>query len=586
MSGDARRQPRRQSNSSTGQQKRTPRPEAAPRQGGRAPSVLKVIPLGGVGEVGKNCTLLDYGDDLVLVDAGAAFPGEDEPGVDLLVPDVSYVRDNAHRLRGIVLTHGHEDHIGGLAFVAQQIGARGPIPLYGSRLALGLARGRLEERKAMRLLDPRPISAGQRLNLGRLAIEFVPVGHSIPDAMALAIHSSIGPLIYTGDWKFADMPPEGRRRLEALGRDGVTAVLADCVRIESAGHTPSESVVAGSIDRLLRAAPGRVIVTTFASNIRRVADTITAAHRLGRSSALLGRSMERNIAVAQEMGVLDIPRGALISAEQARRWPPEKVVLLTTGSQGEPGAALARIAVGEHRQIRIQKGDTVIIAASPIPGNEETVARTIDNLFLQGADVHYPRITPDIHVSGHAGRDDHAELLRLLRPRFVSPFHGEYRMMVLYQRLAISLGVAENRVLLPELGGVLEFGRDKARRHGSVPSGRVLVDGLTVGAVTNVVLRDRRALAAEGLVVVSVALDQATGRLIGVPDLVARGLPSAENGHLLDGARERVSRALERRRRGVVEPRLEHDVIKEAVAAYVLRETGLRPMVLPIITEV
>ena len=552
----------------------------------RVPSLLKIIPLGGVGEVGKNCTLLEYGDDLVLVDAGATFPGVDEPGVGLLVPDVSYIRDNAHRLRGIVITHGHEDHIGGLAFIAQQIAPRSPIPMYGSALALGLARGRIEERKASRLLDPRPVVAGQRLSLGDLTFEFVPVGHSIPDAMALAIHSSIGTIVYTGDWKFADMPQEGRARLEALGREGVTAVLADCVRIESPGHTQSEEIVAHSIERLMREAKGRVIVTTFASNIRRVVDTITSAHRLGRACVLMGRSMERNIAVAQEVGRLKIPEGALITAEAARRWPADKVTLLTTGSQGEPGAALARIAAGEHRQIRVQQGDTVIVAASPIPGNEETISRTIDNLFRQGADVKYSRITPDIHVSGHAAYDDHADLLKMLRPRFVAPFHGEYRMMVLYQRLAASLGIPKERTLVPELGAILEFGREGARRHGSVPSGQILVDGLTVGAVNNAVLRDRRALADEGLLVVSVTLDRVSGRLVRPPDMVVRGVPGGDDGPLMVEARNRVQRALERGRRGQVEPRLAQDLIKEAIASYVLRETGLRPMVLPVITEV
>ncbi len=551
----------------------------------RIPRVLKVIPLGGVGEVGKNCVLLEYGDDLVLVDAGAGFPGADEPGVDLLVPDVSYLRDKASRLRGIVLTHGHEDHVGGLAFVAQQIGATRRLPLYGSPLALGFARGRIAERRATRLFDPRPITAGQRLTLGGLTIEMVPVGHSIPDAMALAIHSAVGTILYTGDWKFADMPAAGRERLEQLGREGVTAVLADCVRIESPGHTGSEEGVARAIERLMRAAPGRVIVTTFASNVQRVANTIAAAQACGRVCVLLGRSMERNVAVAQEVGRLQIPPGALISAEQARRWPADKLVLITTGSQGEPGAALARIAAGEHRQIKVRPGDTVIVAASPIPGNEETIGRTIDNLFRQGADVHYSRITPDIHVSGHAAWDDHAELLTLLRPRFVAPFHGEYRMMVLYQRLAASLGIPPQNMLLPELGTVLEFGRDGARRRGSVPSGQVLVDGLTVGAVTKAVLRDRRSLAEEGLLVVAVVLERETGRLVGVPALVARGLPGAEDGALAAGLRERVRRALDRRR-ALVEPRLVQEVIKDAAATYVLRETGLQPLVLPVITEV
>ncbi len=588
--GQSKQGQRRQGQPNRGQpnqgQPQQGRAEVARVKGRRTPSTLKIIPLGGVGEVGKNCTLLEYGDDLLLVDVGASFPGEDEPGVDLLVPDVSYVRDNAARLRGIVLTHGHEDHIGGLAFAAQQIGSRAPIPLYGSPLALGFARGRIEERKATRLFDPRPIEAGQRLNLAGLSIETIPVGHSIPDAMALAIHSSAGPIVYTGDWKFADMPPAGRQRLEALGREGVTAVLADCVRIESPGHTPSEEGVSRAIERLMRGAPGRVIVTTFASNVQRVANTINSAHRLGRACVLMGRSMERNIGVAQEIGRLKVPEGALITAEAARRWPSNKVVLITTGSQGEPGAALARIAAGEHRQIRVQRDDMVIIAASPIPGNDETVSRTIDNLFRQGADVHYSRITPDIHVSGHAAYEDHKELLQMLRPRFVAPFHGEYRMMVLYQRLAASLGIPATRTLVPELGGVLEFGREEARKRGTVPSGQILVDGLTVGAVTNAVLRDRRSLADEGLIVIAVVLDGKTGRLIREPDVVSRGVPGAADGPLVVEMRARVRRALERGRRGSVEPRLAQDLIREAAGTYVLRETGLRPMVLPVITEV
>ena len=567
-------------------QRRSVRPQADTRPSGGRPGVLKVIPLGGVGEIGKNCTLLEYGDDMVLIDAGAAFPGDDEPGVDLLVPDVSYVREHARRLRAIVLTHGHEDHIGGLAFVAEQIGLPGRIPLYGSALALGLARGRLEERKAMRRIEPRPIGPGQRIKLGGLNLEFVPVGHSIPDAYAIVVHSAVGPVIYTGDWKFADMPSEGRDRLQQLGREGVTALLADCVRIESPGHTPPESVVAASIERLMRESAGRLIVTTFASNIKRVADTIATAHRLGRASALIGRSMVRNIGVAGELGVLDIPQGALIQPEDARKWPAGKLVLITTGSQGEPTAALSRIAAGDHRQIRIQRGDTVIIAASPIPGNEETVSRTIDNLFRLGADVHYPRITPDIHVSGHAAREDHADLLDLLRPKFVAPFHGEYRMMELYSRLALEVGVPRNNVLMPELGSVLEITRRSARRHGTVPSGRVLVDGLTVGVVTGVVLRDRRVLAAEGLLVISVVLDRQNGRLVSPPDLVARGLPEGEHSALLDGARSRVIRTLERRHRGMVEPRHVHDLIKEAAASHILHEAGLRPMVVPVVTEV
>lgn len=560
-----------------------PRQPESPQPPANTP--LRVIPLGGVGEVGKNCTLLQYGRDLVLIDAGVKFPEDEMLGIDLIIPDTRYIREHLDQLRGIVVTHGHEDHIGALAHVVASLGSADPIPIYGSPLALGLAESKLTERNSRHLVELRAVDPRKRLKLGGLQIEFIPVGHSIPDAYCLVIHSPVGPVIYTGDWKFAGMPESSVARLRELGDEGVTALLADCVRIESIGRTGPESVVTAALAEILRTAPGRVIVTTFASNIDRVANLVNTAHQQGRVSVLVGRSIERNLSVAQELGYIDVPEGSIIRTDDMRRWRPEQLVLATTGSQGEPASALSRIAAGEHRQIRIAPNDTVVMAATPVPGNEETVGRTIDNLFRAGANVLYPSVTPNIHVSGHAAREEHRELLALVRPRFAAPFHGEYRMMVLFRRLATEQGIPEDHVLMPELGHILEFTATSARAHGKVPAGSVLVDGLTVGQVSTVVLRDRRALAADGLLVASVVVERSTGRPVATPEIIGRGLPE-DSDELLAGARERAMRVLQRLRRGEVEYRLLGELIKESIGSYVHQQIGLRPMVLPVITEI
>lgn len=548
--------------------------------------LLKVVPLGGVGEVGKNCTLLQQGSDMVLIDGGVKFPEDELLGIDLVIPDVSYVREHIDQLRAIVITHGHEDHIGALAYIVTELNATAPIPLYGSALALGLARNKLEERHAMHRVTPHEVKPGDSLMLGQLDLEFISVGHSIPDAMAVAIHSAVGTVIYTGDWKFADMPQEGLQRLRDLGDIGVLALLADCVRIESPGRTPPESVVTDAIGQIMATAPGRVIVTTFASNIFRVGAVIRLAHTYGRVCALVGRSMERNITVAQELGYLDVPAGTLVTVEQTRRFAAREVVLVTTGSQGEPNAALSRIAAGDHRQIRIVPDDTVVIAATPVPGNEESVSQTIDNLFRAGANVAYPRTHPNIHVSGHAGREEHIELLDIVRPRFAVPFHGEYRMMVLYQKMAVEWGLGRDSVLLPNLGDVIEFRADSARLHGTVPAGAVLVDGVTVGAVTQVVLRDRKRLAADGILVAAVPVERHTGHSAGTAEILLRGMPHQLDNELIDGVRQKIERVLQRHHQGEVERRLLSDLIRESVGQYIVQQTGLRPMILPLILDV
>ena len=557
------------------------------RPGTPANASLKVIPLGGVGEVGKNCTLLQYGRDLVLIDAGSAFPSEDMHGIDLIIPDTRYIREHLDQLRGIVITHGHEDHIGAIPHLVASLGSKEPIPIYGSPLALGLVEAKLTERNArhlveLRAVDPRP---GRWLKLGGLQLEFVSVGHSIPDAYCVVVHSPVGPVIYTGDWKMSGMPDASIARLKELGDEGVTALLADCVRIEREGRTPPESMVTEATAEIIKNAVGRVIVTTFASNIDRIANVVNSAHKLGRVSVLVGRSIERNLDVAERLGYVDVPEGSIIRTDEMRKWQPHQLVLITTGSQGEPSSALSRIAANDHRQIRIIANDTVVMSSTPVPGNEESVGRTIDNLFRAGADVLYPAITPNIHVSGHAARDEHRELLAMVRPKYACPFHGEYRMMVMFRRLAIEQGLPEDHVLMPELGAVLDFGVQRSRINGTVPSGSVLVDGLTVGQVNSVVLRDRKTLAADGVLIASVVVERATGRPVSTPEIIARGLPE-ESAELLIGAQERVMRALQRLRRGEVEHRLLGEVIKESVGSYVHQQIGLRPMVLPVVTEI
>jgi ribonuclease J len=564
-------------------------PAAQPRHAEAAfpADAITLAALGGVGEIGKNCTALACGDDLLLIDAGVKFPEEELLGVDLIIPDIAFVQRRRRSLRGLCITHGHEDHIGALPYILPELARGGRPALYGTRMALGLVRARLDERGiSPGVADWFPVEPGQRRRIGSVEIEYLAVGHSIPDSAAVIFHTPAGRVLHMGDWKFDGMPQESLRRLEQLGQQGLLALLPDCVRVEVPGRTPPESVVLQELERIMSVAPGRVIISLFASNLARMAAIIRLAHRLGRVTALAGRSIERNFDVATELGYLDLPPGALISVAAAARRSPRQVVIICTGSQGEPASALARIAAGTHQHIRLQSGDTVILSATPVPGNEGDVARTIDNLFRAGAEVYYPTTTPGVHVSGHASRDEHAELLRLVRPRYVVPLHGEYRMMAQYRKLAREQGIPEERVLLLDVGDSVELRPDAPPVRDHVPAGAVLVDGLTVGAVTQVVLRDRRHLAGEGLVVAAVALDRHTGRPVAEPELILRGLPEGLDGSLAEEARRRLRRTLARLHRGEVQHRLVGEVIQESLGTLIYQRTGLRPMVLPVVTEV
>jgi ribonuclease J len=554
---------------------------------------VRVSPLGGVGEVGKNSTLIELDRELIIVDSGVKFPETELHGVDLVVCDYTYVADRVDDLLGIVFTHGHEDHIGGLPYLIMQLDPHDPIPIYGTPLTLGLISVKLKEHGMLGRVIQYAIREGQQARLGPFEIEPIAVNHSIPDAVGLIIRTPVGTIYHTGDFKFDPTPIEGgttdTERLRKLGDEGVLALLSDCVRVEQTGWTASEKGVREALEQLIAEAPGRVLVTTFASNIGRLREVVRSAHKLGRKTAVVGRSMEENLRVARELGFMDIPEGSLAELRETNDLPPEKVVLLSTGSQGEPTSVLSRIARGDHPLVKIQPNDTVIFSASPVPGNEESVARSIDNLFRRGARVIYQMIDPRIHVSGHASREELKHLLDLVRPRFLVPLHGEHRMLWLFRELAAEVGMQRSDVFLTEIGDVVAFSTEGAQREEPIQSGSMLVDGLTIGEVTNVVLRDRRRLAADGVLFVSVTLDRETGELLSGPDFVSRGFlpitPSDSDG-LFEEARDRVEEAL------AVDGGRQPDVgylvgkVRDTLNSFVYERTRRRPMILPVVTEV
>ena len=550
---------------------------------------LRVVPLGGVGEVGKNMTLVEYERDLILLDCGGKFPEEEQRGVDLIIPDVRYVKGRLGNLRGILITHGHEDHIGGLPYILPQFKERAPIPIYGSPMALGFIETKLNEARLDTLVDLRPVQPGETVQLGQLAAQFVHVTHSIPDTNAIAVHSPVGTIVDTADFKFDPTPvmggPTDERLLRQLGDKGVLALFSDTVRVETSGSTPSERVVLETMDATIRKAKGQVIVATFASNISRIHMALLAAQKYGRKVAVAGRSMEQNARVALDLGYLDPPEGLLVPLEELLRLPKHQRVFVITGSQGEAAAALARIAAAEHPKIRIGQGDVVLVSATPVPGNEETVTRTIDNLFRRGTRVVYSAVDRGVHVSGHAGRDELRRMIELLRPKFAIPIHGEFRHMVLYRELCGEAGIPPERVLLPEIGGVIELTADSAVQRGRIPAGSVLVDRLGDRGTGQVTLRDRDNLTSDGVVVVTLVLDRESGELIAGPDLVARGLkPELQNGALREAEQE-LRRLLERRSKG--EPQYGYIVqrAKEAVGKALYRRSKSRPLILPVVTE-
>lgn len=551
---------------------------------------LIICPLGGVGEVGKNSTIFQYGNEIILVDAGVKFPEESLHGIDLVIPDFGYVAERADTLLGLLVTHGHEDHIGAVPHLLLQLEREAPLPIYGPPLALGFIEVKLKEHGVRDRADLRPITSGERVQLGSFEAEAIAVNHSVPDSLAFAIRTPVGLIVHTGDFKFDPTPVEGAttdaETFRRLGDEGVLALLSDCVRIEQPGWTPSERIVSDALETIITEAPGRVIITTFASNIGRLREVMSAGYRIGRKTAIAGRSMDENLKVARRLGLLDVPMDAMVDLRSAQNMPPKEVLLLATGSQGEPTSVMSRMGMDDYRAVKILADDTVVFSASPVPGNEETVARSIDNLFRRGARVIYRAVNERVHVSGHASRDELKHMIELTRPRYCIPLHGEYRMLILYRELAAEAGVPPESVFVTEIGEVIEFGAEGARRNGALPSGSVLVDGLTIGGVTRVVLRDRRRLAGDGIVVVSVVLDRETGELLGAPDVVARGFAAPGDTELLEVARDRVERALRKLLQAEPEYAFIVDKIKETLSPFIYEQTRQRPMILPVVTEV
>jgi ribonuclease J len=547
---------------------------------------LQVVPLGGLDEIGKNMTAVRGGSGIILVDAGIAFPDEEMPGIDLVLPDFTYLRQHSEELRGIVLTHGHEDHVGALPYVLREF----QVPVYATRLTLGLVRSKLQE-FGIRNADLREVKAGQRTELAGFGLEFIGVNHSIPDAVAIAIRTGAGLIVFSGDYKIDLTPIEGEpmdlRRLAALGAEGVLAYFGDSTNSERPGYVPSERIVGEIFNQIFEEAEGRIIVASFASHIHRIQQVVEAAKKHDRLVGVSGRSMIRNVQIARDLGYLDLPDAMLVDQRDINRIPDADIVILTTGSQGEPMAALSRIANGTHRTIEAGPGDVVVIAAHPIPGNERGVSRTINNLMKRGAEVFYSPLLP-VHVSGHAAQEEQKLVLNLLKPRFLVPVHGEFRHLRHHADTARSLGVPEENIFLLENGGRLEFRDGNARRIEDVPSGMFLVDAGAVADTPEAVMRERQQLSEEGMFIVVARVNAQTGELLGPPDVISRGVvsPQGANG-LVEESVEVVKRTLQRTasRRVTDLGELKNEIRKD-LAGFLSQRTRKRPIILPLIVEV
>lgn len=547
---------------------------------------VQIIPLGGLGEIGKNSMAIRYRDDIVLVDFGLMFPEDELLGIDVVIPDASYLLENRDLLKGIVLTHGHEDHIGALPYMLPQL----DVPVYGTRLTLGLLEGKLDEHLPGFPADLRVVRPRDIVDIGSFKVEFIRVSHSIPDAVAVAVHTPVGVILHTGDFKFDHTPVDGEiidfHRFSQLGEKGVLVLLSDSTNVERPGYTMSERVVGETFDDTFRNSRSRIIVATFASNIHRIQQAIMVAERYKRKVAVAGRSIVNVVNIAHKLGYLQIPRGLMVELEEANRLPRREVVILTTGSQGEPMSALTRMAMADHKLVEIMPGDTVIISAVPIPGNEKLVARVIDQLFKRGAEVLYEAVS-GFHVSGHPSQEELKLMLNLTRPKFFIPIHGEYRMLKQHAELAKDVGIKTDNIFIAENGQIVEFTQKSGRVSGRVTAGRVLVDGLGVGDVGNIVLRDRKQLAQDGILIVVLALSPESGVVAG-PDMVSRGFVyMRESEQLLEEAKELVKSALDKCSvRGTTEWASIKSQVRDVLGRFLYDRTRRRPMILPIIMEV
>ncbi|MBR4056857.1 MAG: ribonuclease J [Oscillospiraceae bacterium] len=552
-------------------------------------SKLKIYALGGLNEIGKNLYCYEYGNDILIVDCGMGFPDDEMYGIDSVIPDVSWLASNRKKLRAIVLTHGHEDHIGALPYVLEALDCK--VPVYATRLTVALAELKLAEHKLLEKSTLITLEAGEHFRAGCFDVELIHVNHSIPDAVALAITTPLGVVIQTGDFKIDVTPIQGEMidlaRLGALGKQGVLALLADSTNVERPGHSDSESVVGDRFDQLFKGCDKRIIVTTFASNVHRIQQIINCAARYKRKVGITGRSMENVIRVSRELGYLDIPDGVLMDMNQIKGQPKKDVVIITTGSQGENMSALYRMAFSGHRQVEIDTGDRVIISASAIPGNETTISRVINELFFKGAEVIYDRLS-NLHVSGHACQEELKMMLALTKPKYFIPVHGEQRHLQRHAELAKSMGVAPRNVVVTETGRVVEISAKSIKLGARVPCGQILVDGSGVGEVGSVVLRDRQHLADEGMIVVVMALSSEDGSLISAPDIITRGFVYVkESEDLLAEMRRVVMETIDGcRNHRITDWASIKGKVKSNLSGYIYRTTKRSPMILPVITEI
>ena len=555
---------------------------------------IKIIPLGGLNEIGKNLTVYEYGGDIIVVDCGMAFPGDDMYGIDMVIPDVTYLVKNAHRIRGLFITHGHEDHIGAIPYVLRQVN----MPIYCTRLTAGLIKLKLEEHGLMKQTKITTVDAGKTIKAGKFEVEFIHVNHSIADSAAFAIRTKMGTIVHTGDFKIDSTPIDGKiidlGRLGELGKQGVLALLCDSTNVERPGYTKSERSIGKTFDHLFANCKERIIVTTFASNIHRVQQAIDTAVKYGRKVAITGRSMENIVKVCTELGYMNIPKNTLVDIAKAKKLPKDKIVIVTTGSQGEEMSALYRMAFSTHKQVELMPGDRIIISASAIPGNENSVSAVVNELFRKGCDVIYGDAW-HLHVSGHACQEELKIIHALTQPRFFIPLHGEQRMLQLHSELAQSLGLAARNVAIAENGSVIEITARSIKINGSVPAGQVLVDGYGVGDVGAVVLRDRKHLAEDGMVVVNLCLSSADGSLLTPPDIITRGfIYVKESEELMQELQNLVSDTVAKSRRGGSKRGRNNNggngddlrsTVKSVVSSYLYKTTRRNPMVLPIINE-
>ena len=549
---------------------------------------LKIIPLGGLNEIGKNMTAYEYGGEIIVVDCGMAFPGDDMYGIDCVIPDVSYLVKHKNRIRGMFITHGHEDHIGAVPYILKKVN----IPIYCTRLTAGLIRLKLEEHGLLKSTKIVTVESGMTVKAGKFSVEFIHVNHSIADSVAFAIHTGLGTVVHTGDFKIDTTPIDGGMmdlgRLAEIGQEGVLCLMSDSTNAERPGFTESERKVGESFETLFRkAGNNRIIVATFSSNIHRVQQIMNVAESLGRKVALVGRSLENVVNISAELGYLNIPEGIVIDINMINRYPADKLVIITTGSQGEPMSALTRMAFSDHRKVEIHPNDYVIISATPIPGNEKTVSRVVNELMKLGADVVYERMY-DVHVSGHACQEELKMIMGIVKPKYFIPVHGELKHLRKHAGLALNVGIPKENILIADNGRVAEISKKALKCTSTVPAGRVFVDGYGVGDVGSVVLRDRKHLAQDGLVIVAVCIDRENGEIVSGPDVVTRGFVYVkESEELINAAREVAVRAIEAQMDGgYFDWNSIKASLRDEISHLMYERTKRSPMILPVIMEV